>query len=86
MGARREVRLARAQVDRSPVLKLFPGEETVSAGTALSLYLSFPRIEPGCPADLTAFPRDPAKSDPEELLALAPVLTVFDGEVVHRAS
>jgi predicted amidohydrolase YtcJ len=43
------------------------------------------RIRPGYAADLTVFVEDPVECDPDELPELPVVLTVVDGEVVHRA-
>ena len=42
------------------------------------------RIRPGFAADLTVFADDPVECDPDELPELPVVLTVVDGEVVHR--
>lgn len=44
------------------------------------------RIRPGFAADLTVFADDPVKCDPDELPELPVVLTVVDGEIVHRAA
>ncbi|HEY8107191.1 MAG TPA: amidohydrolase family protein [Gaiellaceae bacterium] len=43
------------------------------------------RIRPGFAADLTVFADDPVECDPDELPELPVVLTVVDGDVVHRA-
>jgi predicted amidohydrolase YtcJ len=43
------------------------------------------RIRPGFAADLTVFAADPVECDPDELPELPVVLTVVDGDVVHRA-
>jgi Amidohydrolase family len=43
------------------------------------------RIRPRYTADLTVFADDPVECDPDELPELPVVLTVVDGEVVHRA-
>ncbi len=59
-----------------------PGDEAIPAGTALSLYFSFPALAPGAPADLVAYARDPGDVPIEDLPALRPVLTAFAGEVV----
>src|SRR5213078_4491785 len=40
---------------------------------------------PGFAADLTVFAEDPVECDPDELPELPVVLTVVDGEIVHRA-
>ena len=42
------------------------------------------RIRPGFAADITVFADDPVDCDPDELPELPVVLTVVDGEVVHR--
>ncbi len=44
------------------------------------------RIRPGFAADLTVFADDPVECDPDELPELPVVLTVVDGEIVHRAA
>jgi hypothetical protein len=59
-----------------------PGDETIPAAEALSLYFSFPAVAPGAPADLVAYARDPATVPLDDLPRLRPVLTVFEGEVV----
>jgi predicted amidohydrolase YtcJ len=43
------------------------------------------RIRAGFTADLTVFADDPVECDPDELPELPVMLTVVDGEVVHRA-
>jgi len=43
------------------------------------------RVRPGFAADLTVFAEDPVECDPDDLTDLPVVLTVVDGEVVHRA-
>ena len=43
------------------------------------------RIRAGFAADLTVFADDPVACDPDDLPALPVVLTVVDGEIVHRA-
>jgi predicted amidohydrolase YtcJ len=43
------------------------------------------RIRPGFAADLTVFAEDPVECDPDELPGLPVLLTVVDGEIVHRA-
>jgi len=43
------------------------------------------RIRPGFAADLTVFAEDPVECDPDELPELPVLLTVLDGEIVHRA-
>jgi predicted amidohydrolase YtcJ len=42
------------------------------------------RIRPGFDADLTVMAVDPAEADPDELVSVPVVMTVVDGEVVHR--
>lgn len=44
------------------------------------------RIRPGFAADLTVFADDPVSCDPDELPELPVVITVVDGEIVHRAA
>jgi len=63
---------------------LLPGLETIPVEKALSLYFSYPRIEPGRPADLVVFPEDPAKLPVADLPDLRPSLTLFGGKIVHR--
>jgi hypothetical protein len=43
------------------------------------------RIRAGFAADLTVFADDPVECDPDELPELPVLLTVVDGEIVHRA-
>jgi predicted amidohydrolase YtcJ len=43
------------------------------------------RIRAGFAADITVFADDPVECDPDELPELPVVLTVVDGEIVHRA-
>ncbi|MCU0726146.1 MAG: amidohydrolase [Planctomycetes bacterium] len=69
---------ARRTLDGAPL----PGEESLPADEALRLYYSFPEIVPGVPADLVAFPRDPATVPHDVLPRLRPCLTVFAGNVV----
>jgi predicted amidohydrolase YtcJ len=42
------------------------------------------RIRPGFDADLTVMAVDPADADPDEVVSVPVVMTVVDGEVVHR--
>jgi len=42
------------------------------------------RIRPGACADLTVFAADPVTCDADDLVGLPVVLTVVDGEIVHR--
>ncbi len=44
------------------------------------------RIRPGACADLTVFAADPVSCDADDLVDLPVVLTVVDGEIVHRAA
>jgi predicted amidohydrolase YtcJ len=44
------------------------------------------RIREGFCADLTVMAVDPVDADPDELVSVPVVMTVVDGEVVHRAS
>jgi predicted amidohydrolase YtcJ len=43
------------------------------------------RVRAGFAADLTVFAEDPVACDPDDLPALPVLLTVVDGEIVHRA-
>ncbi len=43
------------------------------------------RIRPGFQADLTVMAVDPADADPDALVSVPVLMTVVDGEVVHRA-
>ena len=43
------------------------------------------QIRPGYNADLTAFAEDPTEVDPDQLPSLPVLLTMVDGEIVHRA-
>ncbi|HVP01453.1 MAG TPA: amidohydrolase [Solirubrobacteraceae bacterium] len=43
------------------------------------------RIRPGFYADLTVFAQDPVTCDADDLVELPVLLTVVDGEIVHRA-
>jgi predicted amidohydrolase YtcJ len=62
-----------------------PGEEAVPVETALSLYIEGPGLSPGAPADLTIWPADPARTEPEGLLELRPIATLFGGDLVYQA-
>lgn len=43
-------------------------------------------LVPGAPADLVAYPTDPLTCPADDLLQLAPTLTVVGGDVVHRSA
>ena len=43
------------------------------------------RIRPGFCADLTVMAEDPADADPDALVSVPVLMTVVDGEIVHRA-
>jgi predicted amidohydrolase YtcJ len=58
---------------------------TTSAAVTVGEEGRLGRIRPGFAADLTVFAEDPVKCDPDELPELPVVLTVVDGEIVHRA-
>jgi predicted amidohydrolase YtcJ len=77
--------------DRSPY-----DDEAIDGLTALEGYTTkaaatigeqerLGRIRPGFAADLTVFADDPVECDPDDLPELPVVLTVVDGDVVHRA-
>lgn len=44
------------------------------------------RLRPGLRADITALAADPLRVDADELPAVPVVLTVVDGDIVHRAT
>jgi predicted amidohydrolase YtcJ len=58
---------------------------TTGAAATIGEEARLGRIRPGFAADLTVFADDPVACDPDELPELPVVLTVVDGEVVHRA-
>ncbi len=58
---------------------------TTSAAATIGEQERLGRIRPGFAADLTVFADDPVECDPDDLPELPVVLTVVDGEVVHRA-
>jgi predicted amidohydrolase YtcJ len=58
---------------------------TTGAAATIGEETRLGRIRAGFAADLTVFADDPVECDPDELPELPVVLTVVDGEVVHRA-
>ena len=77
--------------DRSPYddqavdgLAALEGYTTIAAAT-VGEEGRLGRVQPGFAADLTVFADDPVRCDPDELPDLPVVLTVVDGEIVHRA-
>ncbi len=64
---------------------VLPGNEAIPVETALSLYASLPAVAPGLPADLSVWAEDPAAVPVSRIPELAPIATVFAGEIVHRA-
>jgi predicted amidohydrolase YtcJ len=58
---------------------------TTNAAVTIGEQERLGRIRPGFAADLTVFADDPVECDPDELPELPVVLTVVDGDVVHRA-
>jgi predicted amidohydrolase YtcJ len=58
---------------------------TTAAAATVGEEARLGRIRPGFAADLTVFADDPVECDPDDLPDLPVVLTVVDGEVVHRA-
>jgi predicted amidohydrolase YtcJ len=71
-------------------------DQTLDALTALAGYTTaaavtigeeerLGRIRAGFAADITVFADDPVECDADELPELPVVLTVVDGEIVHRA-
>jgi predicted amidohydrolase YtcJ len=58
---------------------------TTSAAATIGEQDRLGRIRAGFAADLTVFADDPVECDPDQLPELPVVLTVVDGEVVHRA-
>ena len=57
---------------------------TTSAAATIGEEARLGRIRTGFAADLTVFAEDPVECVPDELPALPVVLTVVDGQVVHR--
>jgi predicted amidohydrolase YtcJ len=57
---------------------------TTRAAAAIGEEERLGRIVPGFAADLTVFAGDPVECDPDRLPELPVLLTVVDGEVVHR--
>ena len=57
---------------------------TTAAAAAVSEQHVSGQIQVGYRADLTAFADDPVDCDPDDLVDLPVLLTVVDGEVVHR--
>jgi predicted amidohydrolase YtcJ len=58
---------------------------TTSAAATIGDQERLGRIRPGFAADLTVFADDPVTCDADDLPGLPVVLTVVDGEIVHRA-
>jgi len=58
---------------------------TTSAAATIGEEGRLGRIRPGFAADLTVFADDPVECDPDDLPELPVVLTVVDGEIVHRS-
>jgi predicted amidohydrolase YtcJ len=58
---------------------------TIGAATAVGDDRRLGRVAPGFAADLTVFAEDPVVCDADDLPALPVLLTVVDGEIVHRA-
>jgi predicted amidohydrolase YtcJ len=58
---------------------------TTAAAATIGEETRLGRIRPGFAADLTVFADDPVECGPDELPELPVLLTVVDGEVVHRA-
>ena len=58
---------------------------TTAAAATIGEETRLGRIRAGYAADLTVFADDPAECDSDELPELPVVLTVVDGEIVHRA-
>jgi len=90
--------LSAARLRRPPSLqnRLPYDDEAIDALAALAGYTTLAaatigeedrlgRIRPGFAADITVFADDPVECDPDALPDLPVLLTVVDGEVVHRA-
>jgi predicted amidohydrolase YtcJ len=58
---------------------------TTAAAATIGEQDGLGRIRPRFAADLTVFADDPVACDPDDLPELPVVLTVVDGEIVHRA-
>ena len=58
---------------------------TTAAAVTIGEEARLGRIRPGFAADVTVFADDPVDVDPDELPELPVLLTVVDGEIVHRA-
>ena len=91
-GSRLHGCVVRPQRDRRPYddqaldgLAALEGYTTAAAAT-IGERERLGRIRPGFAADLTVFADDPVSCDPDELPELPVVLTVVDGEIVHRAA
>ncbi|MCC6314596.1 MAG: amidohydrolase [Thermomicrobiales bacterium] len=86
------LRRAGGRPDRAPIvpaqaltpLQALEGYTTESARTVGEANVAG-RIAPGFRADLTAFAADPVDCDGDTLATLPVLLTVTDGEIVHRA-
>jgi predicted amidohydrolase YtcJ len=65
-------------------LAALEGYTTTAAATVGEERLG--RIRPGFAADVTVFAADPVECDPDDLPELPVVLTVVDGEIVHRSA
>ncbi len=65
-------------------LETLAGYTTAAAATVGEQHLSG-RIAPGFRADLTVMAADPVDADADDLVDIPVVLTVVDGEIVHRA-
>ena len=59
---------------------------TTAAAVTIGEETRLGRIRAGFAADITVFADDPVDCDPDELPELPVLLTVVDGEVVHRAA
>lgn len=91
--------MAWARLRRTPGVPdapVFEPDQVLTADEALAGYTTWAaaaigegarqgRIAPGYVADLTALALDPVEAAPDELLEAPILLTVVDGEIVHRA-
>ncbi|SHN47521.1 amidohydrolase [Cryptosporangium aurantiacum] len=85
----------RRPAGRGDVAPVLPGQAltarmalegfTTEAATAAGLGDRTGRLRPGFAADLTAFGLDPLTAPPDEFAQAPVLLTVVDGDVVHRA-